>query len=187
MPPWTAQHLEINTAHYEEKCQVAGTPLERERGRELPEEIMPDAQAFLASTVTELHEEQCRRVDPLYFYLFFNFYWGIVALQSTMRRNDKRQPSISERETVLCEVICLSVGPPFKTEAALYEEKCWPAGSLFQTERKPPMRRNARWPAGTLFQRDSWLGGETAKRWPPPPRQGRCPMQRNRGKSTLLF
>ena len=76
---WTAQHLEINTAHYEEKCQVAGTPLERERGRELPEEIMPDAHAFLAYTVTELYEEKCRRVDPL-FYFYFLIFIGVLLL-----------------------------------------------------------------------------------------------------------
>ena len=63
---------------------MAGTPLERERGRELPEEIMPDAHAFLAYTVTELYEEKCRRVDPL-FYFYFLIFIGVLLLYRAQR------------------------------------------------------------------------------------------------------
>lgn len=76
----------------------------------------------------------------LFFFFFLTQEW------STMRRNAKCWPFISERETVFCEETCLSV-------------------TLLLRQRHLSVKRNAEWPAPSLRQGTNPLWGKMPETW----------------------
>lgn len=91
--------------------------------------------------VSELYEEKCPGINPPFFFFFF-----LTQEWSTMRRNAKCWPFISERETVFCEETCLSV-------------------TLLLRQRHLSVKRNAEWPAPSLRQGTNPLWGKMPETW----------------------